>query len=177
MWCTSERRFVWHVCLRNPCLLWNLSLHCLPEAWGPWEPQYAPPILHYAACKLCLYHAHPFVAAAEERSVSCREAKGLVTELLWSLCLLQRKLLAFVGWKWGCQRFSWRCLQNVRHCRKEICSTCLFKESIPAKFPVFIFARTFKSWRDQRVGKRGLLSRESQSSSNSRVDVWVLNQW
>ena len=32
---------------------------------------------------LCLHHAHPFVAAAEKRSVSFREAEGLVTEL-WS---------------------------------------------------------------------------------------------
>ena len=24
------------------------SIHSLPEAWGSWEPQYAPPILHYA---------------------------------------------------------------------------------------------------------------------------------
>ena len=39
-----------------------------------------------------------------------------------------------MGWKWGCQPFSCRCSQNVTHCRKEICSTCLsylFKESIP----------------------------------------------
>ena len=32
---------------------------------------------------LCLHHAYPFVAAAEKRPVSCREAEGLVTEL-WS---------------------------------------------------------------------------------------------
>ena len=37
-----------------------------------------------------------------------------------------------MGWKWGCQPYSCRCWQNVMHCRKEICSTCLFKESIPA---------------------------------------------
>ena len=37
-----------------------------------------------------------------------------------------------MGWKCGCQLFSCRCSQNVTHCRKEICSTCLFKESIPA---------------------------------------------
>ena len=36
-----------------------------------------------------------------------------------------------MGWKWGCQPFSCRCSQNVTHCRKEICSTSLFKESIP----------------------------------------------
>ena len=34
----AEKRFVRHVCLRNPCLLilfWNLSLHSLPGAWVP----------------------------------------------------------------------------------------------------------------------------------------------
>ena len=39
------------VCFRSPflpCLLWNLNVHFRPEAWGPWEGQYAPPILHYA---------------------------------------------------------------------------------------------------------------------------------
>ena len=41
-------------------------------------------------------------------------------------------LLATVGWKWGCQPFSCPCSQNVTHCQKEICSTCLFKTSIPA---------------------------------------------
>ena len=48
-----------HVCLRNPCLYWGLSLHSLPEAWGPRERQHTLPALHYA-CK----RSHPFVAAA-----------------------------------------------------------------------------------------------------------------
>ena len=39
-------------------------------------------------------------------------------------------------------------------------------------------AKTFNSWRDQRVGKGKLLSWESQSSSNIvRVDDWVVNRW
>ena len=84
--------------------------------------------------------------------VSCREAEGLVTEL-WSprfatiqrlcsqLCyqtaanqqtLVESELLATVGWTCGCRPFSCRCSQNVTHCRKEICSTCSFEESIPA---------------------------------------------
>ena len=42
-----KKRFVRHVCLRNPCLLRNLSLQSLPEAWGHWERQHAPPALHY----------------------------------------------------------------------------------------------------------------------------------
>ena len=59
MWRTAERRFVRHVCLRNPCLYWSLGLHSLPEAWGPRERQHTLPALHYA-CK----RFHPFVAAA-----------------------------------------------------------------------------------------------------------------
>ena len=39
MWRTAAKRFMPHVCLRNPGLLWNLSLLSLPEAWGPWERQ------------------------------------------------------------------------------------------------------------------------------------------
>ena len=49
----------------------------------------------------------------------------------WTI-IVEIELLAIVGWKCGCQPFSCRCSQNVTHCRKEICSTCLFKESIPA---------------------------------------------
>ena len=77
-----------------------------------------------------LHHAHPFVAAAEKRPVSCREAEGLVTEL-WSprivailivpLWLLQRKVLASVGWKQGCQPFSCWCSLNVTEKR---CGAC-----------------------------------------------------
>ena len=46
--------------------------------------------------------------------------------------LVEIELLATVGWKWGCQPFSCRSSLNVTYCRKEICSTCLSKESIPA---------------------------------------------
>ena len=53
------------------------------------------------------------------------------------LCLqtnltVEIEFLATVGWKWGGQPFSCPRSQNGTHCRKEICSTCLFKESIPA---------------------------------------------
>ena len=46
--------------------------------------------------------------------------------------IVEIELLATVGWKWGCQPFSCPCSQNVTHCPKEICSTSLSKESIPA---------------------------------------------
>ena len=55
MWCTAERRLVRHdsTCLFQDSIpaifLWEMpSIHSRPEAWGPWEGQYAPPILHCA---------------------------------------------------------------------------------------------------------------------------------
>ena len=45
--------------------------------------------------------------------------------------VVEIELLATVGWKWGCQPFNCPCLKNVTHCQKEICSTCLSKESMP----------------------------------------------
>ena len=65
--------------------------------------------------------------------------------------LVEIELLATVGWKWGCQPFSFPCSQNVKHCRKEIYSTCLFKTSIPAvpfwnsKHPVFTRSRFLRA--------------------------------
>ena len=41
------------------------------------------------------------------------------------------KLFATVRWKWCCQPFSYPCLQNVMHCREEICSTFLSEKSMP----------------------------------------------
>ena len=87
---------------------------------------------------LWLHHARPFVAAAGKRCVSCREAEGLVAEFFsprfvtmqWlcsELCYLtaanqwtivEIDILAAVGWKCGCQPFSWPCSQNVTHCEK-----------------------------------------------------------
>ena len=102
---------------------------------------------------LWLHHAHPFVAAtakdlshAEKQRVWSRSC-GLQDSLQCSDCALscamrlletneqlivEIELLAAVGWKFGGQPFSCPHSQNVTHCRKQICSTCLFKESIPA---------------------------------------------
>ena len=122
----------------------NSSIHSLPEASCYWVRQHAPTV---RGCVMPIPSLQLY-----EKAASWREVEGLVTEL-WSprfvtmqwlcsqLCYLtaanQRaifaiELLATVGWKWGCQPFSCRCSQNVTHCRKEICSTCLFKASIPA---------------------------------------------
>ena len=73
----------------------DLSSTCLLEKSIPaipfWISKHPLParsrFLRAAVCStmsaLWLHHAHPFVAAAEKRPVSCREAEGLVTEL-WS---------------------------------------------------------------------------------------------
>ena len=131
------------------------SIHSQTEDWGPWEGQCAPPILHYA----CIVPI-PSLQLQKKAPVSCREAKSLVTELcsprfvtyntvivskvwvrgywlcsqLWHVtsdCCKPMTILASVGWKWGWQPFSCPCSLNAMHCRKEICLTCLSKESMP----------------------------------------------
>ena len=50
----------------------------------------------------------------------------------WTIVEIDKiETLASVGWKWGCQPFSCPCSLNVMHFRKEICLTCLSKESMP----------------------------------------------
>ena len=91
--------------------------------------------------------------SCRKKPVSCTEGEGLVAELFsprfvttqW-LCsqscyvtaanqwtIVEIELLATVGWKWGCQPFSCPRSQNVTNCRKEICWTFLFKESITTR--------------------------------------------
>ena len=80
---------------------------------------------------LCLHLAHPFVAAAEKRPVSCREAKGLVTEF-WSprfvtIQYSDCEAFSLHGLEVGLPSFQLPMFSKfVTHCRKKICSTCLF---------------------------------------------------
>ena len=129
-----KKRFVRHVCLRNSCLLWNLSLHSLPEAWGSWERQHAPPALHYG-CISCIMLAKDRVVLSKlwitgywlwsRMSYICDCCKSMKNCWDWafSLCGLEVGLPAFYC--------SCPCSKNVIHCPKEICSTCLSKESMP----------------------------------------------
>ena len=55
------------------------------------------------------------------------------------------ELLATVGWKWGCQPFSCRCSQNMTHCRKEICSTCLSKCQLSIRSPCLLWNQSLQS--------------------------------
>ena len=134
-----------------PILFGIPSIHSLPEAWGPWGRQHAPPALHH--------HAHSFVAA-EEKNLSHAEKQrvwsscGLEDLLEYTDCtpmwLLQAKLLASVVWQLGCQTFSCQRSLNETHCPQEICSTCLSKESIPA-FPFWNSKHPLPSWEPQYV--------------------------
>ena len=113
--------------------------------------------LRAAACStssaLWLHHAQASVVTAGkaclmQRSRVWSQSCGLqdllqCSDVLSELCyvtaanqrtLVEIELLATVSWKWGCRPFSCRCSQNVPHCRKEICSTCSFMESIPTRF-------------------------------------------
>ena len=102
MWCTAERRFVWHACLRNPCLLWNLSLHSLPEAWGPWERQHAPPA-HYG----CIMLAKDRVVVVVSKSKLWITGYGLWScDCCKSMKNFRESAFSSVVWKRGCQTFS-----------------------------------------------------------------------
>ena len=94
-------------------------MHSLPEASGSRERQHAPPALHY--CTM------PLPSLQLKKRTCLLQSTDRAT--MW---LRETKLLASVGWKWGCQPFSCRCWQNVMHCRTEIYATCLWQESIPA---------------------------------------------
>ena len=93
---------------------------------------------------LCLHHAHPFVAAAEKTCHAQRSRGSEFVTIQWLCChlcyetpanqwtIVEIEHLGSVGLKHGGQPFSCRCSQIVTDCRKEICCTCLFKESIPS---------------------------------------------
>ena len=91
MWCVAERGVVRHACQRNPSLLWNLSLHSLPEAWGSWERQHAPPGLQYA----CIM-AIPSLQVQKKAPVSCGEAKWSARFVMYNTVIVPSVVL------WDC---------------------------------------------------------------------------
>ena len=77
--------------------------------------------------------------------VSCRAAEGLLTQLwcprfvtmvVWDCCKPTNTCRDWAfsnsGLEVGLPAFQLPMFENVTHCPKEICSTCLFQESIPA---------------------------------------------
>ena len=153
MRCVAEQRFVGHVtCLfqeSTPAVPFgnSNSKHPLPA-----RSRFARAASHSTSSALCLHYASKrfhlfvedsgFVSYAEKHRfghgvVVSKVCYGILECVFshWPCRLLQCveiELLATAGWKCGCQPVSCRCSQNVTHCRTEICSTCLFKESIRA---------------------------------------------
>ena len=149
---TAERRFVGHVCLRNPFLPFLLgipSIHCLAEATS-WQRQHAPLALHYGCImpisSLQLQEKDPF--HAEKQSVwsrsrgqwSPRFVPNAVTVLSFVLCDCCKPINNCRDWAFsssglevGLPALQLADVGKMKtHCRKEICWTCLFKGSIPA---------------------------------------------
>ena len=97
------------------------------------------------------------------------------------------ELLATVSWTCGCQPFSCRCSQNVTHCRKEICWTCLLKESFPAipfgnsRHPLPTRSLTFLRRRHAPLARHygcimpiPLLPLQKKSVSGRQAEGWVM---
>ena len=172
--------------------------HCWKEIYGTCLLQESMPFVKSKPplpTAFWLHHAHPFFAAAERRPVLCREAEGWVAQLwyprfVWNTLIVLSVVL-------------WDCCKPMNTCRDWASSHSGLEVGLPAfqlpmfakcealpkrdlwdmlvgfrhSFQLFFLAKTFNSWRDQRVGNGELLSWESQSSSNVRVDVWVVNLW
>ena len=151
MWRTAERRFVVHVCLRNP---FPLFLFGIPSIQPVRSLRFLLAAVRSAISALNGGIMPIPLLQLQKKPVICREAEGLVTEL-WSQELLQYsiiqwlcsqlcyetaanqwtsvqiEIIATVSWTCGCQPLCCRCSQNVMPCQKEMCWTCLFKESMP----------------------------------------------
>ena len=98
---------------------WRIVAIPYQKAWGPWEGHAARST---GAADASIMHA-------KDRVVVSKIWIARYCANPWRIVHIQ--LLATVGWKWGCQPFSCPCSRNVMHCRKQICLTCLSKESIP----------------------------------------------
>ena len=134
MWCTAEKRYVPHVCLRNPfpLFLWEF------QASTPCQKLELPESRVRSAISALNHGCIMLIPSLQLQKKTChmQRSRGsghgvVISKKCYKWTIVEIEILATVVWKRGCQPFSCRCSQNVMHCRKEICSTCLFKESIP----------------------------------------------
>ena len=119
MWLTANKRFVWHVCPRNPCLLWNLSYQKLevPESGS-------------TVYQLCIIASCPSLrCSCRKKLVACREAEGFATEL-WSPRLVTTVIVLSVV---PCD-----CCKPMNSCRDWAFSLCGLEVGLPAfQLPMF----------------------------------------
>ena len=132
MWLTAQKRFVRHVCLRNPFFdpfvkskppYQKLEV---PES-GSTLHQLCIMVASVASCLRKIESWYPsFGLQANDCDLGCLMSATAASQ--WRI--VEIEFLATVGSKWGGQPFICPCSLNVAHCQKEICSTCLSKESM-----------------------------------------------
>ena len=133
MWLTAEKRFVRHVCLRNPC---HMSKSKPLSAYQKLEfPRAAvrSPALHYVMVASCPSHCCSCRKNETVRKSLCYAEKQRV----WSLIYGLQDLLQCSDWKWGCQPFSCPCSQNVTQCQTRFGRHVGLRLRHP--FPPFLF--------------------------------------
>ena len=143
-----------HVCLRNlfpPFLLGISIIQSLPEAWGYWEWQQAPPALHLGCImpipslqlqkECCLLHRSRGLGHGVVVSKSCYNTVIVLSVVLSDCCKPMNNCrdwaFSISGLEVWLQAFQ---LPMFAKCdtpegntfRSEICSTSLFNASIPA---------------------------------------------
>ena len=131
-----QTRFVGHVGFQEsiPAIPFGNSQHPIPAR----SFRFLRATAHSTSSALCLLYAckrsHPFVSCAEKHRFGHGGDQGLLRNI--GMCRLSKcvgiELLASVVWKWGCQPFSCRCLQNVTQCQTRFVGHVCFQESIPA---------------------------------------------
>ena len=144
---TYCRKKICSTCLlRNPCLLWNLSLRSLPEAWGPWEQQYTPPVLHYGWImpipslqlqkQTCLMQRSRRFGHAVVVSKICCNTVTVLSVVVWDCCKPTNNCRDWAfsnsGLEVGLPAFQLPMFAKCDTLPKGDLFTCLFKTSIPA---------------------------------------------
>ena len=147
-WRTAEKRFVRHVCLRNPFppFLFRISKHPLAatEAWGPWEPQYASTTSAFLATS-----CQSLRCSCRKKTRLMQRGRGIghgvvVSKICYNAVIVLSAVLcdcrktAWISRRWvGSVAVSLQ-LPMFAKCDSlpkrdwSDYATCLFKESIPA---------------------------------------------
>ena len=123
--------FDWHACLCKASIaaipLKN-GKHPLPTS----SLRFLRAAVRSTGCALRLHHAHPLVAAAEKRPVSCREAEGLVTELWSPRSVTMHWLCSYVTAADWAFKPLWFGSGAASLSATDVCKMWRTKESIPA---------------------------------------------
>ena len=174
MWCTAERRFVRHVCLRNPMpFVKSKPPTPFQKLKVPESGSTLHQLIMVAYCLQKIELWYPRCGLEDiDRDLGCLVIATPARQ--WRIVEIELwATVSLCGLEVGLPAFQLPMFAKCDALPNEICSTCF---CFGNPFPLFIFAKTFNSWRHQRVGKGGFLSCES-SSNIARVGVWVVNQW